>query len=244
VGLVTSLDSDFEGDRLSLELTDTKGPHDALWDLESCCDHSIQTVVSPAKAGYSVRFEQRCADEPVFNGPRAEFKKRLGTLMGKTQSYSFRTYLPEDWSAGQTAEPVVVAQWHELPDRDLGEDWRVSPLALQLRENHWVVAVAYDAQPKSNLEDIRKNFRTYVLESFRGDIGRWISWRFKVRWNPDETGSLEVWKDSAQVVQMTGPIGYNDRDGPYFKAGIYRGASTECPVVFLMDDFSFRDETR
>ncbi len=45
------------------------------------------------------------------------------------------------------------------------------------------------------------------------------------------------------VATSAGPIGYNDRHGPYFKAGVYRRASPECPVVILMDDFSFRDET-
>lgn len=242
-GLVTSLDSDFEDDRLTLELVDGSGRHESAWDLEGCCDHSITTVASPGKAGRAVRFELRCEDEPVSNGRRAEFKKRLGSLIGRTQSYSFSTYLPEGWSAGQSAEPVYVSQWHELPDTDLGETWRVSPLALQLRDGHWAIAVNHDARAISDPAEVAKTLRSYTLEPFRGDVGRWVSWTFRVHWSVDGTGSLAVWKDGRQVLDLAGPIGYNDRNGPYFKAGAYRSHSSECPMTVLMDDFSFRDET-
>ena len=41
--------------------------------------------------------------------------------------YAFSTYVPANW----TADPYrdIVAQWHEMPDRDLGEIWRIPPLS-------------------------------------------------------------------------------------------------------------------
>lgn len=243
VGLVTALDSDFDDNSLNVRFTDSHGHHSDQWDMENCCDYSISPVRSPAKPGYSVRFEQRCEDPPVFNGRRAEIKMHMGSLLDRTQNYSFQIYLPPDWHAGDSLNPVIVVQWHDLPDFDLGEDWRTAPLALQLKEGRWEIAVDYDDQPKSTAAVIKRNASGYLLTPYRPDVGRWTAWRFRVHWKPDNSGNLEVWKDGKQVVNAIGPIGYNDRDGPYFKAGVYRGASLECPIVFLMDDFHFRDET-
>jgi hypothetical protein len=46
-----------------------------------------------------------------------------------------------------------------------------------------------------------------------------------VRWAPDSTGLLEVWKDGTKVINRPGaPIGFNDVNGPTSKFGIYRSA--------------------
>lgn len=44
-------------------------------------------------------------------------------------------------------------------------------------------------------------------------------------------GFLKVWRDGVQVVDYTGPLGYNDAVGPYFKAGAYRKTQPTTIVV-------------
>jgi heparin lyase len=61
-------------------------------------------------------------------------------------------------------------------------------------------------------------------------IGQWIHFKVLIRYSqydpnsrvPMAPGTVEVWIDERQVASWHGQIGKNDRDGPYFKFGIYK----------------------
>jgi hypothetical protein len=44
-------------------------------------------------------------------------------------------------------------------------------------------------------------------------------------------GALDAWRDGVQIVHYSGPVGYIDAQGPYFKFGIYREPAPETLVV-------------
>jgi hypothetical protein len=44
-------------------------------------------------------------------------------------------------------------------------------------------------------------------------------------------GGLDVWRDGQQIVHYSGPLGYINANGPYFKFGIYREPAAETLVV-------------
>lgn len=56
-------------------------------------------------------------------------------------------------------------------------------------------------------------------------------WNVVIDWNNPGVGLLKVWRDGVQIVNYTGPIGYNDALGPYWKAGIYRATAADPFVV-------------
>jgi hypothetical protein len=242
------LQSDFDDQSLKLFLNNETFRGTSSWNVEKCCNHSIQLVPDPVRTGYSVQFIQGCNDPLVSNGLRAEIKISPSSNkdMQKDRWYSFKTYLPIDWNAGKTSNHLIVAQWHEIPDWNLGENWRSPPLSLQLFNNQWMVAVINSSLPVNSYNSSTGKSITngtvtqYMLGSFEPDVGRWVSWTFHVKWFWDNRGTLEVWKDDKKVVERLNlPVCFNDVNGPYFKAGIYRSSLAECPITILEDDFLF-----
>ena len=78
---------------------------------------------------------------------------------------------------------------------------------------------------KSNTGDI--NNRVYdgskIWELGAYETGKWVDWVFHMKWSYESDGVLEVWKDGELVVTKQGPNCYNDKLGPYFKMGLYKG---------------------
>jgi hypothetical protein len=44
-------------------------------------------------------------------------------------------------------------------------------------------------------------------------------------------GGLDAWRDGLQIVHYSGPLGYINAEGPYFKFGIYREPAAETLIV-------------
>jgi len=62
----------------------------------------------------------------------------------------------------------------------------------------------------------------------RGSLVRFV---WNIQFDPQGSGFLRVWRDGTQIVNYTGPIGYVDALGPYWKAGIYRATAADPFVV-------------
>jgi hypothetical protein len=60
--------------------------------------------------------------------------------------------------------------------------------------------------------------------------GREYQFSFEATFH-ETKGHVVAWCDGKQVVNFTGPCGYGDMAGSYFKAGIYRGAAKEPMAV-------------
>lgn len=62
--------------------------------------------------------------------------------------------------------------------------------------------------------------------------GQWQNLVFRVRLDPYGSGHLTFWLNGRQQYDSGAiPIGYNDRTGPYFKYGLYRGISDLTTVM-------------
>lgn len=135
--------------------------------------------------------------------------------------YSFDLYLPKTHVTDNVWE--IVAQWHAVPDFNLGEDWRNPVLALLTTNGQWSINSIWDS--KANTFESGK--RTYdgqinwPLGTY--EKGKWVNWVFHIKWSYDGDGLIEVWKDGKLVLSERGPNSFNDKLGPYFKFGIYKG---------------------
>jgi hypothetical protein len=57
----------------------------------------------------------------------------------------------------------------------------------------------------------------------RGRPYRFV-YRFRISQGPN--GLVQLWRDGVQVADYHGPVGYQDRLGPYFKLGVYRAPAS------------------
>ena len=139
-------------------------------------------------------------------------------------TYNFRIFLPESYV--NDPAPEILAQWHAVPDFDLGETWsRTGPvLALLTVDGKWTVGHQWDSREIIREQGQQGHIEVEGSENYDlGDYqtGVWTDWTFHVRWSYEADGLVEVWQDNNLVVRETGPNAYNDQIGPYLKVGLY-----------------------
>ena len=214
--------------------------------IEKCCAYSIQRSDSVAKSGnYSLRFELRKDDSLVANGKRAEIKLKAEASPNVERWYRFSYFLPDNYK--NDSIPEILAQWHEIPDWDLGEDWRSPPLSLFTQNGQWKFLIMW-ATDKVNTNKTISGRKMIDLGEY--ETGRWTEWIFHLYFAYKEDGLVQIWKNGELVVDYHGPNYYNDKSGPYFKVGIYKWdwknpskESTVTQRVFFIDDVRVGDDT-
>lgn len=144
-----------------------------------------------------------------------------GSQVGKEYWYGFSIFLPDGYITDNVWE--IVAQWHGVPDFDIGETWRNPVMALSTNGGRWTLLNRWDAKANTFAEGKRKygGTKRYDLGKYR--TGVWTDWVVHVKWSYHQDGFLEVWKDGKKIVHQEGPNAFNDKKGPYFKMGIYKG---------------------
>lgn len=151
------------------------------------------------------------------SGSRAEIKLKPESTPDVERWYKFSIFLPEDYETDAASE--ILAQWHEMPDRHLGETWRSPPISLRVTNGKWEVVVLW-AEDELNTNETISGSKTLEL----GEVvpGKWTDWVFNIRFSHKEDGILKIWKNNVKELDLEGPNYYNDVRGPYFKLGIYK----------------------
>lgn len=198
--------------------------------FEKCCTHSLN-IVKLGINNNALQVLQKCEDPLVSSGKRAEIKT-ANVTMHSEMWYGFAMTIPKDWNAGYNSSWLILAQWHEIPDWNLGENWRSPPVSLDFNRGIVTVTVRNDSRPVGG----GIGSKIYNITEISNVVGKRTRWVFHMKWEYDNTGLLEVWKDGIKVVERNGPVYYNDQSGPYFKAGVYRGNNSECPILLYFDD--------
>ena len=134
----------------------------------------------------------------------------------------FSLYLHEGWTAPNGME--ILAQIHRKPDP--GEVHTQPPFALYSGSGYWKVT----SQGWGDKQD-------WILNCLYDDVGRWVDFVVHYRPSYTSTGILQVWKDSALVADRRGPTTAEDKLGPYFKLGIYKGRYKAPEKTVYHDNF-------
>ena len=203
---------------------------------------TISVVGSPAAP---VRAGTRAAQFTLPAGSKRSELALPADPRGSERWYAFSVFIPQDW----VADPVrdIVAQWHELPDFHLGEDWRVPPLSLALMNDKWQVASRWDSRPVNTKDEswnpvAPHGGRKEYYFPFRK--GAWTDMVFHVKWSYQSDGLLELWHNGAKVITQAGPNTYNDERGNYFKLGIYKPSYNLVTNPVMPVKVLYHDEVR
>jgi hypothetical protein len=183
--------------------------------------NSPAIVEEPVRAGRHAmrssldRYKDRYPNRTEVSGPRAE--------LGGEYWYGFSIFLPEDYVPDGIWE--IVAQWHGVPDFDIGEKWRNPVIALSTTGGQWGWVNRWDAKRNTFQTGQRQygGIREYNLGPY--ETGVWTDWVVHIRWSYGQDGFVEVWKNGQKVIDQTGPNAFNDARGPFFKMGLYKGWS-------------------
>ena len=152
----------------------------------------------------------------------------------------FAVFLDNNWPQdGKKGETIFQA--HHRPDKREPRGGN-PPFALGTRHGKWQI------KAKSNSNKLCGSKCQYsVLSQSIGAYkpNTWTEFVFNVKFTHKNSGFLKVWKNGQQVLNYSGPIGYNDENGPWLKLGLYKSnwrsgnSSVKSRTVFH-DEFSIK----
>lgn len=189
---------------------------------------------------YAARFELRKGDVFLSNGIpdgfRAELKDTYRATVGGEDWYSFSVYLPKDFPIH--GNRFVFGQWNASPDNAAEEALERSPPLSQRFINGKFRITLYK-------EPLLKTFpaagKKVIFETKDFALGRWHDFVYQIKWS-HKNGFVNAWRNGEKFLSYEGPIGYDDKEGPYFKFGLYRDDVPETYVAYF-DDYR-RGKTR
>ncbi|MDF2188474.1 heparin lyase I family protein [Paraflavitalea sp. CAU 1676] len=188
------------------------------WIKEICRSSALQisSEVPARKGKYAARFEFTKDDVINYNKyVRAEIRQSSDAEQEKW--FGFSNYLPGDFVTDPLAEKI--AQWHEVPDWDLGENWRSPPISFGIENGRYYVQILW-AAAAVNTNDSKDGEKKVDLGPV--DKMKWNDWVFHIKFSYKSDGILEIFKNKVKVYSQYGPNSFNDKFYPYFKIGIYK----------------------
>lgn len=187
------------------------------WTKEICRPEALSITSQVARKGKAAaRFEFTKADVTEYKGyVRAEIRRE--SEVENERWYGFSNYLPGDFVPDPLAENI--AQWHDVPDWDLGESWRSPPISLGIENDHYYVKILWASATvnTNNTKDGEKK-----IDLGHVDKDKWNDWVFHIRFSYQSDGLVEIWKNKQKKFSLQGPNSFNDKHYPYFKIGIYK----------------------
>lgn len=184
---------------------------------EMCCPYSYSVMEhGPNTQEKTIKFTLLNTDSMVNGGVRSELAFRREPKVKVERWYGFDIFLPEDYVIDSA--PEALAQWHEVPDFNKGENWRSPPISLWTQGKHWYLHILWSA----DIVNTNKTAHTEIYDLGELEKGKWIPWIFHIKFSWEADGQLEIWQHNKKIFEKNGPNAYNDEVGNYFKIGIYK----------------------
>ena len=211
------------------------------WTIKAPRPHSITAQSSIVRSGkFAGRFELRKGEAFINRGKpdgfRAELKERFNAPRGSEHWYSISLYLPKDFPIHDNR--LVLSQWNAEPDPGEEELERSPPLSQRFIDGKFRILLYKEPLTKK----LPATGRKVIYETKDFELGRWHDLIYHVKWSHNKDGFVRAWMNGKQIVDYNGPVGYDDKEGPYFKFGLYRDDVPETYVAYF-DDYR-RGKTR
>jgi len=195
------------------------------WNVEAPAQWSL-TEVNPD----DLRFEVRAGDT-------ADWDRMHNHPAERAEISGFHSKAPTDsdlwFSMDLMVEPgpPVTSRWTVLgqlhPTEDPG-DIGPSPAWAQELNAGDIFRIVIRAKNEKPLRKSPAPLVLFVDSEFKR--GRTYHLVYRLRYSATQ-GALDAWRDGTQIIHYSGPLGYINRSGPYFKFGIYREPAAETLVV-------------
>jgi len=151
---------------------------------------------------------------------------------GKKYEFRFSLYLPADFPVVPVR--LVLAQWKQYcgGQAECSDD---SPV-LAVRYISGILHVTMKSDTT----------RAVVFQTNEEVRGKWLDFRFNVRFSRRGDGQVEGWLNEKQIVDFKGITcysskkGYGDKSYFYFKTGLYRDLM-DIPMVIYIDEYSKKE---
>ncbi|MEL7086591.1 MAG: DUF4347 domain-containing protein [Cyanobacteria bacterium J06597_1] len=204
--------------------------------------HGVKVAHDPTgSANKVIKFDLRPSDRPIQNAHRAEVVPIPQTPIrfGRTYTYRFRTFLPNDWQNDPSWE--ILTQWHKRPDKHLGETSGNPPAKIFSTDGKLQFRHKWSSAAVTNKGSNKVGSAT----SYSGGTtkGRWVQWEVIAKWSYKSDGVFKAYKDGQLIAARQGPNSFNDAVPPFWKIGIYkpdwtqrRGRSSTSRRVYYLDD--------
>lgn len=125
----------------------------------------------------------------------------------------------------------VTSRWTALgqlhPSEDPGQ-LGPSPAWAQELNSGDVFRIVVRAKSETPLRSSPAPKVLFVDAQFKR--GQTYHFVYRIRYSQTE-GAVDAWRDGVRIVRYSGPVGYINSQGPYFKFGIYREPAAETLVV-------------
>ena len=175
------------------------------WDLTSPSDDVL-------------RFEVRPGDIWTSQDTAAKERSEIGGMTNYATGaevdlrYGFRV----EPGAANTAAWLVVGQLHQ--DAYTGGS---PPFGVYLDGEQMEIRVGFTEKSGAAVQ------QTIYLDPASIQRGHVYDIRVAATFDPSGNGALVVWRDGEEIANYRGALGYTGQTSSYFKAGVYRAASTE-----------------
>ena len=181
----------------------------------------------------SLRFELREGEVYSDLFGKTSFRSEVNTRdfapLGDVRWYSLSILLPANFPIEDNR--LVLAQWHGADKKYLGEPSRSPVLAFRFSRGHFFVTIRHSSDRV--VCDPSSATSVTLFDTDRFPLAVWNDFVVQARWSYGNDGQVNVWWNGRQVVQYSGPVGYNDDLGPYFKFGLYRDNSEQTYVAYF-----------
>lgn len=191
----------FEREHLIVESSFEESRPFSQWaNDQHCCEYSVAQSKDRATDGTnSLRLEVRATDPMTSGSIRSELVQPADNI-GTERWYGFNMFL-QNWSDDSAGEHVF--QWH--PSNATG----VATAALWTSGGRYMFVTNNSG---GNVGNIYNDLGPIVSN-------QWVSWVIHVKWEDDNTGIMQVWKDGSLVIDKSN-IKTAPPEGVYFKLGI------------------------
>jgi len=210
------------------------------WEKECALDYSCTVATAPDGTENTFRFEYRKAD---YDGTRRTKSAELTTALyhlipgfrdSREDWIGFRLMLPEQ-QAFSEGKHVMLFQTHGYPDFKDGENWRYPPVCLTLEDSKFYLSYVGDSRAVSPSTGDRTRLTDpgEKIELGTAEPGVWYSFVIHDVYKQSGKGMIEVDFDGSYLRRDGIVLGYDDKQGPYWKMGVYASEEGMEPDVAM-----------
>jgi hypothetical protein len=205
--------------------------------LESGAVMMQTNIVRAGRGAVKITVQAKDKFESGINGNKDTERDELleaGKLFSQENvnyEQSFSMFIPTNFPIVPTR--LVIAQWKQF-----------CPEGGNCSDDSPVLAIRYLSGKLRITQNLGGKETTVLYQEKAEFRGRWLDFKFQVRFSPKENGQIKAWLGDKQLVDFKGvtanpenaTTGYPSPSRFYFKMGLYRDVMPE-PMTLYLDEY-------